>query len=452
MDQPFRPSLTRRQSSAISINDGDFEWLKSYFTREDESQGAEQPLPSAPVPLAGQLPPMVVPPGHGQKHKHEDTLPSMSMVTQEDVEDEETLRKRRKVGWTNTEDLTILAAVRRIGTQWQRIADNLPGRTADAVRNRWHRLQKTHALNDTEEGRSALDGLLVASGVDPDWCPPELSTPSVSDAIGASAAAAEPMRIVGSDHGRHMWSAEEDRIIEDGVRRLGCKWRQIAALLPNRTDSSVRNRWMRLCKEGQTQRASFDGGTPPPFAAGPLSAATGSAPAAAATPSPFAPRPMGSGSVAPALSSQEEANKMLDELSDSIKGIEVDRGNMPLGLSAPMDLVDLDSFVEAVSACVEGDVLERRNSMTGGALDENLGLPRFSIDEEAGAQLAASKPRSGSVGSRRASLSQVITDGIIECTPDGLSGGMAAALIGTVAIGAVAAIGMAARSRSGSVS
>lgn len=63
---------------------------------------------------------------------------------------------------------------------------------------------------------------------------------------------------------------------------------------------------------------------------------------------------------------QEEANKMLDELSDSIKGIEVDRGNMPLGLSAPMDLVDLDSFVEAVSACVEGDVLERRNSMTGG--------------------------------------------------------------------------------------
>ena len=189
-----RPSLTRRQSSAISINDGDFEWLKSYFTREDESQGAEQPLPSAPVPLAGQLPPMVVPPGHGQKHKHEDTLPSMSMVTQEDVEDEETLRKRRKVGWTNTEDLTILAAVRRIGTQWQRIADNLPGRTADAVRNRWHRLQKTHALNDTEEGRSALDGLLVASGVDPDWCPPELSTPSVSDAIGASAAAAEPVR------------------------------------------------------------------------------------------------------------------------------------------------------------------------------------------------------------------------------------------------------------------
>ena len=33
--------------------------------------------------------------------------------------------KRRKIGWTNTEDLTILAAVRRIGTQWQRIADEV---------------------------------------------------------------------------------------------------------------------------------------------------------------------------------------------------------------------------------------------------------------------------------------------------------------------------------------
>jgi hypothetical protein len=28
-----------------------------------------------------------------------------------------------------------------------------------------------------------------------------------------------------------MWTADEDRIIEDGVRRFGCKWRQIAALL-----------------------------------------------------------------------------------------------------------------------------------------------------------------------------------------------------------------------------
>ena len=37
------------------------------------------------------------------------------------------------------------------------------------MRNRWHRLQKMHTLGDTEEGRSAIDSLLIASGVDPDW-------------------------------------------------------------------------------------------------------------------------------------------------------------------------------------------------------------------------------------------------------------------------------------------
>ena len=43
-----------------------------------------------------------------------------------------TMPKRRKVGWTSTEDLVILASVRKLGTQWLRIASQLPGRTADA--------------------------------------------------------------------------------------------------------------------------------------------------------------------------------------------------------------------------------------------------------------------------------------------------------------------------------
>lgn len=174
---------------------------------------------------------------------------AMSPHPHDEGEEESSGRKRRKIGWTNTEDLTILAAVRRIGTQWQRIADNLPGRTADAVRNRWHRLQKTHALNDTEEGRSALDGLLVASGVDPDWCPPELME---KDAV-AGVAVPEPC-IRGSDHGRHMWSREEDQIIEDGVKRLGCKWRQVRA----RAGAHA------LCSRPRSQRAPARPATPCP--------------------------------------------------------------------------------------------------------------------------------------------------------------------------------------------
>ena len=58
----------------------------------------------------------------------------------------------------------------------------------------------------------------------------------------------------GSAHGRSMWTAEEDRLINEGVCRLGSKWRQIAtAFMPSRSDSSIRNRWMRMEKE-KTER------------------------------------------------------------------------------------------------------------------------------------------------------------------------------------------------------
>ena len=44
-----------------------------------------------------------------------------------------------KAGWTETEDKMVLLAVRTFGTQWSAVADQLVGRTADAVRLR-HKL------------------------------------------------------------------------------------------------------------------------------------------------------------------------------------------------------------------------------------------------------------------------------------------------------------------------
>ena len=41
------------------------------------------------------------------------------------------------------------------------------------------------------------------------------------------------------------WSAEEDTMIVEAISRLGCKWRAVAALLPGRTESGCRNRWVR---------------------------------------------------------------------------------------------------------------------------------------------------------------------------------------------------------------
>lgn len=92
----------------------------------------------------------------------------------------------------------------------------------------------------------ALDALLLACGVERDW--------ALSPDQGSQSPHTECIK--GSDHGRAMWTQHEDNLIEEGVRRYGLKWRQIAASLPGRSDSSVRNRWMRLQKEHVDVRQS----------------------------------------------------------------------------------------------------------------------------------------------------------------------------------------------------
>ena len=137
------------------------------------------------------------------------------------------------------------------------------------MRNRWHRLQKK-----APAGRSNLSANLTCEGqnhrgqtssplrpssehIAPDMdghgtTPPLHYDRSRSGHIDPSLipelAERRPAVVVGSDHGRTRWSAEEDQAIERGVRTLGPRWRQIAATLPGRSDSSIRNRWHRLMR------------------------------------------------------------------------------------------------------------------------------------------------------------------------------------------------------------
>ena len=212
-------------------------------------------------------------------------------------------RRRRKIAWTARESALILGGVRAIGTQWDVIAAELSkevsalGRTGDAVRNRWHRLQKVHALGTGGDGDSAaLTALLTrlarehaasaAPGATPpaeehEWLrppkpaptptpgspPPAAAEPATTEpaaAEQATAAGGARKRVRGAAHGRAIWRPAEDALIEEGYLRYGAQWRRIAATLPGRSDSSIRNRWVRLQRErgwstGEELFAAFEG-------------------------------------------------------------------------------------------------------------------------------------------------------------------------------------------------
>jgi len=405
-------------TSALDIDHADFDWLRAYLQREEsrtkllgaenaendvgddtsesgsiddegrQSHGAKRQkfvTPLKPSNLAA-LAPLTLP-DPARSLSGNLTNRTLSGSLSEDMLDagEEVGQdgRRRKVGWTSTEDLAILAIFRRLGTQWPVIAAQLPGRTPDAVRNRWHRLQKTHALGDTEEGRAALDALLLACGISKDWSPP--TDPRQPPTVASNAC------IKGSDHGRAMWTSQEDTLIEEGVRRFGCKWRQIAASLPGRSDSSVRNRWMRLQREKaaargvdelvstpavshaaeQAQFAAVPSLTPVPEASEQPAAAVPAVPVLAAPAAPPAPpsvlptAPRATTPQAAAAAPVDGSNappvgrpaplpslkRMHSSRPDALPSAKLS----PLGFGSPMLGFDLMSFVEAVSGAMDED-------------------------------------------------------------------------------------------------
>lgn len=59
-----------------------------------------------------------------------------------------TRQKVARISWTPLEDRIIMSEVQKRGFRWTQIANQLHNRTDDAVRNRWHRIQKHAAIHN----------------------------------------------------------------------------------------------------------------------------------------------------------------------------------------------------------------------------------------------------------------------------------------------------------------
>ena len=103
----------------------------------DPAAGTQMPMPMASpygIPPYGMAPGWAPPGAYG-------------MMMPSDAQPADMLGKRRrgeqpnKQGWTRQEDALILKTVREVGTKWSRIAAQLPGRSDDAVRNRYIRMK-----------------------------------------------------------------------------------------------------------------------------------------------------------------------------------------------------------------------------------------------------------------------------------------------------------------------
>ena len=158
--------------------------------------------------------------------------------------------------WTAAEDEIIQSGVAMFGCKWRRIAAQLPGRSDDAVRNRWNRLKE------------ARDGPLPAEGVEGEAAPQPArrrasgggrKAPAGSSSDGAATsgppAADGSTPTKGAKPERMSWTKVEDATIVNGVQELGHKWYQIAQRLPGRTDHAIRNRYHRLQAMMQDQQA-----------------------------------------------------------------------------------------------------------------------------------------------------------------------------------------------------
>eukprot|EP00316_Scyphosphaera_apsteinii_P012446 CAMPEP_0119346580 /NCGR_PEP_ID=MMETSP1333-20130426/108075_1 /TAXON_ID=418940 /ORGANISM="Scyphosphaera apsteinii, Strain RCC1455" /LENGTH=425 /DNA_ID=CAMNT_0007359083 /DNA_START=109 /DNA_END=1386 /DNA_ORIENTATION=+ len=142
---------------------------------------------------------------------------------------------RNRKYWSADEDAFILAQVAQMGQKWRVIAEGLPGRSDDAVRNRWKRLAADRpATAQPDADATDMPGMSACS--------------EIHGSMGTN----------GGKPARQTWSPEEDAAIVHSVRYFGFKWVQMSEHFPGRTAQAIRNRFYRL-QQLQTEQVAVEG-------------------------------------------------------------------------------------------------------------------------------------------------------------------------------------------------
>jgi len=194
------------------------------------------------APAAAQQPSFTLPPDAVEYEKAAAASAAASLGEKSHGGGARNVAERKE--WTASEDELIHSSVLAHGCKWRIIAAQLPGRSDDAVRNRWNRLKEAQA----PKAPSAALGM--ALGLEADGEP---SMASAEGSVSAGKGAARKARGSSLDEEgssskpeRISWSRQEDETIVSSVAEIGHKWGRIAQRLPGRTEHAIRNRYSRL--------------------------------------------------------------------------------------------------------------------------------------------------------------------------------------------------------------
>lgn len=148
--------------------------------------------------------------------------------------------------WTEEEDEQLCSLVEKHGTRWSIISLHHP-RTATQCSYRWHRVLKHQRSNQKTIGQrlTKSEQQLIAEGVQMfghNWV-------AIAETYVPHRTPEQCMRWWWSHHDRNKdaWSTAEDQTLREAVvEKQEQDWDKIAQLLPGRSASECRHRWMRV--------------------------------------------------------------------------------------------------------------------------------------------------------------------------------------------------------------